>query len=124
MSVRVRVIAFAGAGTAEGAPILEYFALEVDAFAALGADDARAFETGKILRMDFDLHPFLRKQHIVGKLSVGLLLSFFAGQIRKEISGGLLGRLFRSDADGAAGLEVAECGSDFAPVAEFQRALA
>ena len=54
----MRVVTLAGAGTAEGAAVLDNFALEVDAFAALGADDARAFEAGKIFGMDFNLHPF------------------------------------------------------------------
>src|SRR5260370_9907688 len=42
------VIFFSRARAAEGAAFHHHFALEIDAFAALGADDARAFEAGQI----------------------------------------------------------------------------
>jgi hypothetical protein len=49
VSGRCFVIFFAGAGTADGAAVPDNFAFEIDTFAALGADDTRAFEAGKIL---------------------------------------------------------------------------
>ena len=105
-------------------PFAEDFALEVDAFAALGADDARAFEAGKIFGVNFNSHPFLGEENVVGELRIGFLLAFFFRHIGEEVFRGLLGGFFRGDADGAAGLEIAEGGGDFAPVAEFQGALA
>ena len=51
------VITFAGAGAAEGAAVERDFAFEIYAFAALGADDAGAFEAGKIFGVNFDAHP-------------------------------------------------------------------
>ena len=55
--VKRGVIAFAGAGAAEGAAVHADFAFEIYAFAALGADDAGAFETGEIFGMNFYAHP-------------------------------------------------------------------
>ena len=100
------------------------FAVEVDAFAAFGADYARAFEAGKIFRLDFDFDPFGVEENFVGELRVGFLLAFFSREIGKQFAGGLLGGFLGGDADGAAGLQIAESGGDFAPVAEFQGALA
>ena len=57
--VKRSVITFAGAGTAEGAAVDGDFAFEIYAFAALGADDAGAFEAGEIFGMNFDAHPLL-----------------------------------------------------------------
>jgi len=51
------IIPLAGAGTAEGAAAYDDLALEVDAFAALGADNTRAFEPGQILGRNLDLDP-------------------------------------------------------------------
>jgi hypothetical protein len=113
-----------GAGLAEGAAFLEDFTFEVDAFAALGTDDAWAFEAGKIFWADFNFDPLLVEENIVGKLGVGFLLAMFFIEFGEEFAGGLLGRLFGGDANGASGLQIAEGGGDFAPVAEFQGALA
>ena len=55
----VRVVSFASAGATEGFAVAHDFALEVDAFAAFGADDPGAFETWKILGVNFYFHPFL-----------------------------------------------------------------
>jgi hypothetical protein len=118
------IVALASAGTAQGAAVLEDFALEVDTFAALGADNARTFKTGQVFRKDFDFHPFLGEKNVVGELSVGFLLAFFPGEVGKQLLCGLLGRFFGGNANGAAGFEVAERGGDFAPVAELQGALA
>ncbi len=57
-------------------------------------------------------------------MRVRFLLGFVAGQVWEQVFGGLLGRFFSGDADGAAGLQIAKRGGDFAPVAELQRALA
>src|SRR5580692_9078549 len=113
-----------GAGLAEGAAILEDFAFEVDAFATLGTDDAGAFEAGKIFWADFDFDPLLVEENVVGKLGVGFLLAVFFVEFGKEFAGGLLGRFFGGDANGASGLQIAEGGGDFAPVAEFEGAFA
>ena len=115
---------FTGAGAAEGAALLDHFALEVDAFAALGTDAARSFEAGQIFRLDFDLHPFFGKKHLIRELRISLLLGFFFRETGEELFGGLLGRFLRGDANSAAGLQVAEGSGDLAPVAEFQGALA
>ena len=109
---------------AEGAAILEDFAFEVDAFATLGTDDAGAFEAGKIFWADFDFDPLLVEENVVGKLGVGFLLALFFVEFGKEFAGGLLGRFFGGDANGASGLQIAEGGGDFAPVAEFKGAFA
>ena len=53
------VVTIAGAGAAESAAVERDFALEIDAFAALGADDARAFEAGKIFGVNFHANPLL-----------------------------------------------------------------
>jgi hypothetical protein len=53
------VITFAGAGAAEGAAVGGDFAFEIDSFAALGADDAGAFEAGEIFGMNFYANPLL-----------------------------------------------------------------
>ena len=118
------VIAFAGAGAAEGAPVLHDFAFEIDAFAAFGADDAGAFEARQIFGLDFDFHPLFIEENFVGELCVGFLLAGVLAEFRKHFAGSLLGRFFRGDAHGTAGLQVDESGGDFAPIAEFQRALA
>jgi hypothetical protein len=120
----LHIIAFAGAGAAEGVAVAKDFALEIDAFAALGTDDTGAFEAGKIFGVDFDFHPFLGEKNVVGELRVGLLLAFFFGEIGEEVFRGLLRGFFGGDADGAAGLEITESGGDLAPVAKFQGALA
>jgi len=109
---------------AEGAAFLEDFAFEVDAFAALGADDAWTFEAGKIFGANFNFDPLLVEEDVVGKLGVGFLLAVFFVELGEEFTGGLLGRFFGGDADGTSGLQIAEGGGDFAPVAEFQGALA
>jgi len=53
------VVALAGAGAAECAAVERDLAFEIDAFAALVAYDARAFETGKIFRVNFHANPLL-----------------------------------------------------------------
>jgi len=58
IAIRVRVVTLSRAGTAEGAAADGYFALEVDAFAAFGTDDAGAFESRQVFRMNLHLHPF------------------------------------------------------------------
>ena len=113
-----------GAGLAEGAAVLEDFAFEVDAFTALGADDAGAFEARKIFGADFNFDPLFVEEDFVGKLGVGFLLAVFFVELGEKFAGGLLGRFFGGDADCASGLQIAESGGDFAPVAEFQGALA
>ena len=57
--VKRSVITFAGAGAAKNAAVYADFAFEIYAFAALGADDAGAFEAGEIFGMNFDAHPLL-----------------------------------------------------------------
>ena len=109
---------------AEGAAFLEDFAFEVDAFAALGADDAWTFEAGKIFGANFNFDPLLVEEDVVGKLGVGFLLAVFFVELGEEFTGGLLGRFFGGDTHRAAGLQVDERRGDFAPVAEFQGALA
>ena len=109
---------------AEGAAALEDFAFEVNAFAALGADNAGAFEAGQVFWADFNLDPLLLEENVVGKLGVGFLLAVFFVEFGEELAGGLFGRFFGGDADGASGLQIAESGGDFAPVSEFEGALA
>src|ERR1700757_630181 len=123
-SVEWPVITLARAGAAERAAVANDFALEVDAFAALGADYAGAFEAGKVLKLDFDFDPLFGKQRVVGKLCVSLLLPCFFLQFGKHFLRGLFGRFLRGDAHGAARLQIAEGGGDLAPIAEFQGALA
>src|SRR5258708_26388979 len=65
------VIFFSRAGAAEGAAVHYDFALEVDAFAALGADDARAFEAWPDFGQDFYFDPLLVETHFVRDLRVG-----------------------------------------------------
>ena len=113
-----------GAGLAEGAAVLEDFAFEVDAFTALGADDAGAFEARKIFGADFNFDPLFVEEDVVGKLGVGFLLAVFFVELGEKFAGGLLGRFFGGDADCASGLQIAEGGGDFSPVAEFQGAFA
>ena len=55
--VKRSVITFAGAGAAKNAAVYADFAFEIYAFAALGADDAGAFEAGEIFGVNFDAHP-------------------------------------------------------------------
>src|SRR5206468_5260687 len=100
------VITVAGAGTAEGAAFADDFALEVYAFAALGADYPGAFEAGQIFRRDLDLYPFLIEENFVGELRVGFLLAGFFVHFREHFAGGLLGGFLGGDADGPASFEV------------------
>jgi hypothetical protein len=108
---------------AEGAAVLEDFAFEVDAFAALGADDTGAFEAGKVFGADFNFDPLIVEENVVGKLGVGFLLAVFFVEFGEEFAGGLLGGFSGGDADGTAGLQIAEGGGNFAPVAEFESTL-
>jgi len=118
------VIFFSGAGAAEGAASDYDFAFEVDAFAALGADDAGAFEAGQIFGLDFDFDPLLVEENFLREPRVGFLLAGILAEFGEQFAGGLLGGFPGGDADGSAGLEIEESGGDFAPVAEFQGALA
>ena len=58
------------------------------------------------------------------RLGVGFLLASVLGHVGKHFAGGLLGGFFCGNADGASGLQIAESGGDFAPIAEFQGAFA
>src|SRR5260370_40914648 len=118
------VIFFSRAGTAEGAALHYHFAFEIDAFAALGADNAGAFEAGQIFGQDFDLDPWLVEAHFVGELRVGFLLAGVLAKFGKHFAGGLLGGFFGGDAHGASGLEVDERGGAFAAVAEVRGSVA
>src|SRR5229473_2546908 len=118
------VITFTRASATECAAVPHDFALKVDAFAALGADDAGAFEAGQVFGLYFHFHPLLVEKDFVGELRVGFLLAGVLAEFRKHFAGSLLGRFSRGDANGTAGLQVDKGGSDFAPIAEFQRALA
>src|SRR5260370_42432832 len=69
------VIFFSRAGAAEGAAVHYDFALEVDAFAALGADAARGFEAGQIFGQHFYLRPLRVEEDFFGKFRVGILLA-------------------------------------------------
>ena len=71
------VVALPGAGAAEGAAVANYFALEVDAFAASGADYAGAFEAGQVLGLHFHLDPFFVEEDFIGEVRVGFLLAGF-----------------------------------------------
>src|SRR5579863_9716219 len=124
LALRGVIVGFAGAGAAEGAAVGGYFAVEVDALAAFGADHSWTFEARKILRFDFDFYPLGVKENFVGELRVGFLLAFFPGEIGKEFTGGLFGGLLCGDTDGATGLQITEGSGYFAPVAEFQGAFA
>src|SRR5260370_6947050 len=93
------VIFFSRAGTAEGAALHYHFAFEIDAFAALGADNAGAFEAGKISGQDFDFDPLLVEKDFVGELRVGFLLAGVLAKFGKHFAGGLLGGFFCSDPD-------------------------
>jgi len=53
------VVTIAGAGAAESAAVERDFAFEIDAFAALVADDARTFEAGEIFGVNFHANPLL-----------------------------------------------------------------
>src|SRR5260370_613223 len=53
------VIFFSRARAAKRAAAHNHFAFEIDAFAALGASDARAFETRQIFWLHLDLHQWL-----------------------------------------------------------------
>src|SRR5258708_32075179 len=118
--LRRLVVAVSGVGTAKGAAVSHNFTLEVDAFAALRANDARTLETGKIFRLNFHFHPLFVKKNFVGELRVGFLLARFLAEFRKHFTGGLLGRFLSSNAHGAAGLEVTEGRRTLPPFAEFQ----
>jgi hypothetical protein len=100
------------------------FALEVDAFTTLLAHDARAFETRQILRPDFHADPLLFEELVVGQDAVGFLLPQLFIEFREHFPRALLGMFGGDDADRAAGFEVHEGRGHFAPVEEFQRALA
>ena len=75
MSGQSFVIFFSGAGAAEGAAIFHNFALEIDAFAALRADNARTLETRQIFRQHFNFYPLLVEKNLIGQLRVGFLLA-------------------------------------------------
>src|SRR5712691_3050995 len=96
------VIFFSGAGAAESAASHYHLTLEIDAFAALGADDAGAFEARQIFGLHFDFHPLLVEEDFVGELRVGFLLAGVFAEFGEHFARGLLGRFFRGDPDGAA----------------------
>ena len=81
-------------------------------------------EARQIFWRHFHLHPLLVEQDFIGKLRVGFLLACFFVNLGEHFAGGLLGGFFRGDANGAARLQIHKRSGDFAPVAEFQRALA
>src|SRR5260370_12704314 len=118
------VITLTRATATECAAFYNYFALEIDSFLALSADHAGAFEARQIFRLDFDFHPLLVEKDFVGEFRVGFLLAGVLAEFRKHFVGSLLGRFSRGDTHGTAGLQVDESGGNFAPIAEFQRALA
>src|SRR5882762_11291028 len=118
------VITLTRASAAERAAVLHDFALEINAFAAFGADNAGTFEAGQVFRLDFDFHPLFAEKDFVGELRIGFLLAGVLAKFGKHFAGGLLGRFFGGNAHGPAGLQVHKGGGDFAPVSEFQRALA
>src|SRR5882672_5701731 len=65
------VIFSSGAGAAEGAAFDYDFTFEVDAFATLSADDARAFEAGQIFGLDCDFDPVAKFQSAFAETAVG-----------------------------------------------------
>ncbi len=90
MSIGRLVVAFAGTGAAEGAAVAHDFTLEVDAFAAFGADYARTFEAGEIFRRDLDADPFFVEEYFIGELRVGFLLTCFFLEFGEHFASGLL----------------------------------
>ncbi len=120
----MRVVSLAGAGTAQSAAVLQHFAFEIYAFAAFGADYPGSFEAGQVFGLDFYLYPLFGEQNFVGKLRVGFLLAGLFGHFREHFASGLLAGFFGGDANGAAGLHVNKGGGHFAPITEFQGALA
>src|SRR5260370_16800543 len=90
------VIAFAGAGTAEGLAVHYHFALEVDAFAALSADYSRPLEARQIFGLYFHFHPLFIEKNFVGELRVGFLLAGVLAKFGKHFAAGLLGTFFRA----------------------------
>src|SRR5215471_9151109 len=118
------IVFFARASAAEGATSADNFALEVNALTTIGANHAWTLEARKVLGWNFDLHPFLRKKNVVGKLCICLLLTLFFRHLGEHFLRRLLGRFLGGDAHGTAGFEIAESGGDLAPVAEFEGALA
>lgn len=118
------VVTLAGAGAAEGAAVDGDFAFEIDAFAALGADDAGTFEAGKIFGVNFDADPLLVEQFAVGNHAVGLLLAFLFVESGEHFDGALFGIFAGDNADGATRLQIEKRGGDFAPIEKFQSALA
>src|SRR5271155_420585 len=117
------VVTLARTGAAEYAPIDHHLALEIDAFAAFGADYARPLKTGQVFRLHFYFYPLLVKKNIVGECGVGLLLAGILGHFGKHFTRHLLRGFFRRDAYSAACLQVNERRRHLAPIAEFQRAL-
>jgi hypothetical protein len=128
-----------GAGLAEDLAVAFEVAVEVDAFAALGAEDAAGFVAGHLAGMERDGDPLPGEEDVVGHLAVGKhLLGVLVLDAGKEFAGTVFGGLSGGDADGASAFnwgrqaevragraaEVDEAGGHFAPVAEFEGALA
>jgi len=102
-----------------------HFSAEVDAFAALVADDSLTFVAREFFRRQFDFHPLISKEVGVRDFAVGQhLLLIFVSDLRMHLASQCLRRFLRGDADRLAAVDVYKCRGDFSPIAEFQGALA
>jgi len=124
-----------GAGFAEDFAVAMDFAIVVDAFAAEFAADAGGFVPRHLAGVDGDCDPLFAEEVFIREFAVGEhLLLVFVFDVGVEVAGALLGGFEGGDADGFVdgGVvlggerrgEVDEGGGHFAPVAEFDGALA
>jgi hypothetical protein len=123
------------------------FAVVVDAFAAVRAEDAGGFVAGHLAGVDGDRDPLFAEEVRVGEFAVGEhLLLVFILDVRVEVAGALPGGFEGGDADGFVDggvvlrgegwvywrsqgwgyrrSQIDEGGGHLAPVAEFDGALA
>ena|SRR5579859_2833300 len=124
-SVERLVIGFSGAGAAEDFVIAANFAAEIDSLSADFTGHALTFVPGKFLGWQINFDPLCCEQVVIGDFTVSEhLLLILVCDLGMELAGQRLRRFFRSDADGFTSGYVDERCGDFAPVAEFQCALA
>jgi hypothetical protein len=117
------IVAVPGAGPAEGAAVPEDLAAEVDALAAGGAEDARAFKAGQVLGKDADIDPLDGEELFGRQDAVGFHLlegGFF--EVREELGGAVFAGFESGDADGFSGFEITKSGRHFAVIEEFKGA--
>ena len=119
-----------GAGEAEALAVAVDEAVEVDAFAALGAEDALAFVARELAGWEGHADPGFGEEVGVGEVAVGLHLLGVLFEAGVEFFGEVFGGFEGYDAEGlvvvvAEGLvEVDEGGGHFAKVSEFEGSLA